>query len=208
MWQILESLENSGFSVWMHEAPTWAKYSTVLALHTFGLVFLVGFSGMIALRVLGFAPGLPLGPLEKFFRLIMIGFWVNATTGVVLFTLYPTRFVVTPAFYPKLLFIAGAMVSWKLLRTSVFGAPPGPDTRPIAAKSKIFAGALLTFWFLAIVSGRLTAYPFFIEWRTAIAALSVAGVMLVVRYFVAQYIVSRLKQQGDTASPVTTSTNY
>ena len=201
MWQILESLENSGFATWMHEAPTWMKYSTVLALHTFGMAFLVGFSGMIALRVLGFAPGLPLAPLEKFFRLIMIGFWVNATTGVVLFTLYGTRFAVNPDFYLKLLFIACAMVSWQLLRTSVFGNPAGPDTRPIPAKSKILAGALLTLWTLAILAGRLTAYPFFIEWRTAVAVLSVTGVMLVVRYAVAQYIVPRLKQ-------VTTSTDY
>ena len=67
MWQILESLENSGFATWIRETPTWTGYSTVLALHTFGMAFLVGLSAMIALRVLGFARGLPLAPLGKFF---------------------------------------------------------------------------------------------------------------------------------------------
>jgi hypothetical protein len=207
MWQILESLENSGFATWMHEAPTWIKYSTVLALHTFGMAFLAGFSGMIALRVLGFAPGLPLAPLERFFRLIMIGFWVNATTGVVLFILYGTKFSINPDFYLKLFFIACAMVNWQLLRTSVFGNPAGLDTTPVPMKNKILAGTLLTFWTLAILAGRLTAYPFFIEWRTAIAVLSVTGVMLVVRYLVARYVVPRLKQ-GGTAGAVTTSTDF
>jgi hypothetical protein len=207
MWTILESLENSGFATWMHEAPTWMKYSTVLALHTFGMAFLVGFSGMIALRVVGFAPGVPLAPLEKFFRPIMIGFWVNATTGVVLFTLYPTKFSMIPDFYLKLLFIACAMVSLRLLRKSVFDHPAGLDARPISTKSKMAAGALLTFWTLAILAGRLTAYPFFIEWRTAVAVLAVAGAMLAVRYLAALYIIPLFKQ-ASAAGPVTTSTDY
>lgn len=196
MWTILESIENSGFAMWMHEAPTWIKYSTVLALHTFGMAFLVGFSGMIALRVLGFASDVPLAPLQRFFRPIMIGFWLSAATGVVLFTLYPTKFSILPVFYLKLLFIACAMVSLHRLRTSVFGNPAGLDREPVPMKGKIFAGALLTFWTLAILAGRLTAYPFFIEWRTAVAVLSVTGVMLVVRYLVARYIVPLLKQSG------------
>ncbi len=198
MWEILQSIENSGFARWMQEAPTWMKYSTVLALHTFGMAFLVGFSGMIALRVLGFASGLPLAPLQRFFRQIMFGFWLSAATGVVLFTLYPTKFSVLPAFYLKLLFIACAMVSLQQFRKSVFGNPAGLDSETVSTKSKIFAGALLTFLTLAILAGRMTAYPFFIQWRTAVAVLTVTGIMVVVRYLVARYVVPLLKQ-GSTA---------
>ena len=42
MWEFLEAVENSGFSTWVREAPTVLAYSTVLALHTFGMAFLVG----------------------------------------------------------------------------------------------------------------------------------------------------------------------
>ncbi len=81
MWEVLEAIENSGFATWVREAPTVLAYSTVLAFHTFGMAFLVGLSGMIALRALGFARALPLAPMGKFFPLIFVGFWVNAATG-------------------------------------------------------------------------------------------------------------------------------
>ena len=67
MWEFLEALQNSSFSVWVRESDTLA-YSTILALHTFGMSFLVGLSTMIALRVLGFAASQPLAPNEKVFR--------------------------------------------------------------------------------------------------------------------------------------------
>ena len=67
MWELLEAIENTGFATWVREAPTVLAYSTVLACHTFGMAFLVGLSGMIALRALGFARALPLAPMGKFF---------------------------------------------------------------------------------------------------------------------------------------------
>ena len=48
--RILESMENSGFSVWVREANTPFAYPSVLALHTFGLILLVGFSSALAMR--------------------------------------------------------------------------------------------------------------------------------------------------------------
>ena len=191
MWQILETIENSGIATWIRETPTWTGYSTVLAFHTFGMAFLVGLTAMIALRVLGFASGLPLAPLEKFMPLIVTGFWVNAVTGVILFSLAGTSFAVNPDFYVKLFFIACAIVSLRLLRASVFGGQERLDTRSLPVKCKVYAGAMLISWTLAIVAGRLTAYAFFIEWRTAVAVFIAAGIMLVVRYLVARYMVAR-----------------
>ena len=53
MQELFESIENSAFSTYIRETPNVLGYSTVLALHTFGMAFLVGLSGVIALRVLG-----------------------------------------------------------------------------------------------------------------------------------------------------------
>jgi hypothetical protein len=81
MMELLASIENSGFATWVREAPSVLAYPTVLALHTFGMAFLVGTNAAIDLRILGVAPGLPLAPMERFFRVMLLGFWVNAVSG-------------------------------------------------------------------------------------------------------------------------------
>src|SRR5215510_11296546 len=111
MWDLLETIENSGFATYIRETPTVLGYSTVLALHTFGMAFLVGFSGAIALRVLGVLPDLPLKPMRRFFPLIVIGFWVNAVTGLILTTLAARSLLANGDFYIKLVAIACAIVS-------------------------------------------------------------------------------------------------
>src|SRR3989304_1828995 len=128
MWQLLESIENSGFAIWLREAPTVLAYATVLAAHALGMAILVGLSAMIALRILGFAPSLPLAPLEKFFPLMWVGFWVNALSGLVLLSLTPVAFLTNPTFYIKMLGITGAIVSMQFFRTSVFGHSATLDT--------------------------------------------------------------------------------
>jgi len=76
MWNFLGLVENSQFADTIRQAPSIFAYPTILAAHTFGMSVLVGLSSMIALRVLGFAPGLPLQPMKKFLPLIIVGFCV------------------------------------------------------------------------------------------------------------------------------------
>src|ERR1043165_1557094 len=105
----LEAIENSGFSTYIRETAGWPAYSTVLALHTFGMAFLVGLSGVIALRVLGIVPELPLNPLRKLQPVIVIGFWVNAITGLTLTALAVQSLLKNWDFYVKLVAIACAL---------------------------------------------------------------------------------------------------
>lgn len=188
MWQFLESLETNGFFTWVREAPTVLAYPTVLAFHALGMAFLVGLSTMIALRILGFASGLPLAPLEKFYRLIWIGFWINAVSGAVLFAQAATQFATSPTFYIKMLAIASAVVCVRLTRTNVFGDPASLDTRPVPMKAKILAATSLTFWGAAVLAGRLTAYSGSQVWETVAAVLIVTLVVLVVRYIAARLL--------------------
>src|SRR5215813_3617692 len=116
MWDLLESIENSGFASYIRETPSWPAYSTVLALHTFGMAFLVGLSGVIALRVLGVVRELPLDPLKKLQPVIIIGFWVNATTGIILTTLAIRSLLTNWDYYLKLVAIAFALVSLVKMR--------------------------------------------------------------------------------------------
>jgi len=191
MWEFLETVENSGFSTWVREAPTVLAYSTVLALHTFGMAFLVGLSGMMALRALGFARNLPIEPMVKFFPLVVIGFWVNAVTGVVLTMLAAVSLFRNPDFYVKLVAIAGAIVMLRKLRAGLFGpdAKLDPDGRA-PRQTRTVAVAMIVLWTIAVTAGRLTAYSNFVRIRTIAAVVIAIVVVLVLRPFVVRLFTS------------------
>jgi hypothetical protein len=176
MWEFLETIENSGFSSYIRETPSVLGYSTILALHTFGMAFLVGLSGVIALRVLGIVPELPLNPLKKLMPLVIAGFWLNAMTGVVLTSLAAVSLFRNWDFWMKLAAIVVAIVALTKMRRAAFGEP-APDDSPGSAEARRWAKIMLFSWGLAVLGGRLTAYATNIRLQTA-AAVVVAAVLL------------------------------
>jgi len=185
MWDFLESIENSGFATYIRETPSVLGYSTVLAFHTFGMAFLVGLSGVIALRVLGIVPELPLKPLKSLLPMVIIGFWINAITGIVLTTLAVRSLLTNWDFYVKLTAIAVAIVSLQKMRRYAFADAGALDDAPASAEAKRWAKTMLIFWGLAVLGGRLTAYATNIRIQSA-AAVGVAVVLLLLlgRYLV------------------------
>src|SRR5262245_66499097 len=83
----------------------------------------VGINAGIDLRILGLAPALPLAPMERFFPLLWIGFWVNAFTGVILLAADATTKAMNPDFYVKMGFIALAIINLRMIRNRVFRYP-------------------------------------------------------------------------------------
>jgi len=185
MQDFLESIENSGFSSYIRETPSVLGYSTVLALHTFGMAFLVGLSGVIALRVLGVVPELPLKPLKGLMPMIIIGFWLNAITGLILTSLAARSLLANWDFYVKLVAIAVAIVSLQKMRGYAFRDTSAPDDAPASAEARRWAKAMLFFWGLAVLGGRLTAYATYIRIQSAEAvAVAVILLLLLARYLV------------------------
>jgi hypothetical protein len=183
MQEFLESIENSGFATYIRETPSVLGYSTILALHTFGMAFLVGLSGVIALRVLGIVPELPLKPLKSVMPIVIVGFWLNALTGVILTTLATRSLLANWDFYVKLAAIAVAIVSLQKMRRYAFGDDAAPDDAPAPAEAKRWAKTMLLFWGLAVLGGRLTAYATNIRIQSAAAvAVAVVLLLLLARY--------------------------
>lgn len=89
MMELLAALEDSAFAIWLREATTIWAYPTVLTLHTAGLAVLVGANAAVDLRFLGFGRQIALAHMERFFPAMWLGFWLNAITGVMLFTTDP-----------------------------------------------------------------------------------------------------------------------
>lgn len=173
----LEFLENINLAIWLRESPSVLAYPTLLAFHTLGMVILVGISTGLALRTLGFAPGVPLAPLEKFFRIMWFGLAISVVSGALLLMLDARTFLTMPSFYIKLLAIAAAVMFMRSLRTVAFSARGGVDTWSVPRKGQVLAGAVLLSWAVGITAGRVTAYAPFIGWQTGVAVVIVAGVL-------------------------------
>ena len=130
----------------------------ILFLHTAGLAFLVGPSIVIGSRTLGFPRSLPVGPLEKFYPIMWIGFWVNAVSGVVLLVADATTKFTNWDFYVKLAFIIVAVIALQMLRGRVFHNPAASDAALAPNTARALAIIVLICWSGAIFAGRLMAY--------------------------------------------------
>jgi hypothetical protein len=124
MMELLASLENSGFGIWLRESPSSWAYPAVLTLHTIGLGVLVGGNAVLDLRLLGWGKAIPLAPLEKLFPVMWIGFWVNAISGVALFVGDATTKGTTWVFMSKLAIITARKRLLNLARDLQQGIEP------------------------------------------------------------------------------------
>ena len=153
------------FLAWLESTFTWVlaadsvfAYPMILTFHTFGLALLVGVSVGISLRVLGVGKALPLAPMERFYPIMLAGFWFNAVTGMLLFAPEATRWAFNPDFLIKIALIVVAMVCIYLTRTAVFRDPSVLSSGLPTTKGKVLAASSIAVWVIAITAGRLTAY--------------------------------------------------
>lgn len=154
------AIEASGLSTWLRE-DTWA-FPVVLIFHTVGLALLVGPNVAVDARILGLARGLALAPLERFFVIAWLGFWMNAASGVLLLISYPTKALTNPLFYGKLVLIAAAMAMMQTIRSSLRREPSRTNNADLASSQRVrlVAAASLLCWAASITAGRLLAYTY------------------------------------------------
>jgi hypothetical protein len=187
-------LEQSGFSTWIKESTSiWPYDLLCLSSHSIGMAILVGVSSAVALRIIGFAPQLPLAPMAGFFPVMYAGFWINVLSGAGLFIAYPVKAVTNPIFYVKMAGVVLAVLCIRRIRREVFVDPVRVEIRRGAANPKMLAGGLLFIWLGTITAGRLMAYHDVgsVERQVVLAVLIVTSVMAL-----AWYAASRLKGQS------------
>ena len=127
-------------------------------LHTVGLAMVVGPNAVLDLRILGAGARLPIDALRPVFRVMWIGFAINASTGLVLFVSEAADKGLLWVFYVKLSLIALALITAFRTRRLIFGADGGVTVREIPGSAKALAILSLLLWTGAIVAGRLMAY--------------------------------------------------
>jgi hypothetical protein len=153
-------LSRTAPAVWARESESIWAYPTILFLHTLGLGLLVGFTTAIDFRILGFSSRLPLAPMGRFFRLVWIGFWINALSGTALLVMAPAK-LLNPTFAVKMACIGLGVVTALWIKREVFpsGLGTGPsDTAGVSTLARFLAISSLLLWAGAITAGRLMAY--------------------------------------------------
>jgi hypothetical protein len=159
----VEAIENSAYAVWVRESPSIFAFTSILSLHAIGLAIIVGINTVIALRLLGFVTALPVAPLRKLFPWMYIGFTINALSGLSLLAANLSNDIHNWVFLTKLTLIALAMANLELTRAKIFDDPAVIAGELLPQSVRKFAIASLVLWTLAIIAGRLSEYPQFVQ---------------------------------------------
>jgi hypothetical protein len=120
--------------------------------------FLAGIGAAIDLRVLGFAPRVPITEMKRFLPALWFSFWIAIITGVALVITYPTKTLTNPIFYVKLALLALALVALRLIRHALQDS--AFDIGPAQRNTRAVAAVSLACWTLLIVAGRLLPYTY------------------------------------------------
>jgi hypothetical protein len=149
-------IESSAFSEWVR-GECLCAFPTIITVHTICMGLLAGGSSAIDLRILGFAPGIPLEKTLGFVPVLWAAFAVNAVTGTILLIAYPTKQLTNPVFYVKVALIALAV--WLFYRISKETMHSSAvEQKSVSANAKMLAVASLVSWIALIVAGRLLQY--------------------------------------------------
>ena len=134
-------------------------YPAVETAHYVGLTFLVGSIMLIDLRLLGFAPSLPMSSMIGLLPWVWVGFVINVISGSVMFVYGATNFGTNSVFWLKMLFmvLAGANALVFTLTAARSGSQ-WLDTGSVPPLVKLVATASLVLWVCVVTTGRWMAY--------------------------------------------------
>ena len=156
MMALFASFEQNALSVWVRESPSLLAFPFILYLHTLGLALLAGLNVGLAFWLLA-RRTVPSFDLVSVYRVMWLGFGINAMSGLVLLAAYPAKALTNWVFFVKLTLVALAL--WSLQQTKgEIAVASGTAEREISARARRLAMLSLLFWAGTILTGRLLAY--------------------------------------------------
>ncbi len=156
MMALLASFEQNALSVWVRESPSLLAFPFILYLHTLGLAMLAGIHVGLALWLLA-GRTVPTFDLTGVYRVMWLGFGINALSGLTLLAAYPAKALTNWVFFVKLALVAAAL--WVLQRTKdEITVANGGAARDVTARARGLAVLSLLLWAGTIFAGRLLAY--------------------------------------------------
>jgi hypothetical protein len=156
MMELLASFELNPLSVWVRESPSLLAFPFILYLHTLGLAMLAGINVGLAVWLLA-RRAVPSFDLTGVYRVMWLGFGINAASGLVLLAAYPAKALTNWVFFVKLVLVALAL--WALERTKgEIVIATGADSREVSRRARQLAILSLCLWAGTILAGRFLAY--------------------------------------------------
>jgi hypothetical protein len=129
------------------------------SLHFIGLCLLVGCVGTFDLRLLGLGRTAPIAAVHRLIPFGILGFVINATSGLMFLLTEPEQYIYNPSFHFKVLFLMiGGLNAGTFYLTSyrqLFGPEASLDA---PFRAKVIATVSLCSWMCVIVGGRLLTF--------------------------------------------------
>ncbi len=154
------------FVHWLRATPAseWINQSTWIwplceSLHFMGLSLLVGITGFLDLRLMGFFKRVSIAAVRDLMPYALAGFAINVMTGLVFLTGLPEQYAHNPVWWYKMGFLLLVAVNAAFYETTlaakVLAADATGDT-PRAAK--LVGLVSLVSWFAVLYCGRMLAF--------------------------------------------------
>jgi hypothetical protein len=135
------------------------SWPIVESIHFIGLTLLFGCIAAWDLRLMGMAKQVPIAAFHRLIPLGILGFAINAASGVFFLVAYPDQYVYNRAFHVKLLCILLAGVNVAVFYVTQFRGVsllgPGQQAPHRARLSGLIS---LVLWVTVIVCGRMITF--------------------------------------------------
>jgi hypothetical protein len=142
--------------MWVNQSSGWP---IALTIHAFGTAIVVGFMAIIALRLVGFFPGIPYTSLNSLFPYMWVAILFQAVSGATLWMTKPAQYLGDGMFEVKFtLVIVSAIVLAIFQRTMNEEAAKWDLAGAVSPRGLKIGLASAVLWAGVTIGGRLTAY--------------------------------------------------
>jgi hypothetical protein len=142
--------------MWVNQSSGWP---IALTIHAFGTAIVVGFMAIIALRLMGFFPGIPYTSLNSLFPYMWVTILFQALSGATLWMTKPAQYLGDGMFEVKFtLVIVSAIVLAIFQRTMNEEAVKWDLAGAVSPRGLKIGLASAVLWAGVTIGGRLTAY--------------------------------------------------
>ena len=157
METLIQWLQATPMSLWINQS-TWV-WPLCETLHFIGLSLLVGVTGFFDLRLIGFFKRVPIAAAKDLMPLALIGFAINAATGVVFLIGLPGQYLHNRIWWFKAGFILLAGLNALLYEArwsaKVLALPVDADT---PGSVKLIGVVSLASWLAVLYCGRMLPF--------------------------------------------------
>lgn len=137
---------------------TWT-WPMVESVHFLGLTLLFGSIAAWDLRLLGVGRGVPIAAFHRLIPFAVIGFAVNATSGVGFLMAAPDQYIYNPAFHLKMLLVALAGLNVVVFYVTIFRKVQHLNpAAPSPLRARVSGAVSLACWMGVIVCGRMITF--------------------------------------------------